>query len=362
MSTEIPTPDAMPHTLGPMPAGSGSPGDGLKSALRAHWPGTLLCGVIAMAATFISRAHGGPQLLYALLFGVAFHFLHEDAKIKPGIELCTGVVLRLGVALLGARITLAQIAALGATTALVVIGCVLSTIAGGIWLARRLGLSTTQGLLSGGATAICGASAALAISAVLPRSREQERFTLLVVVTVTSLSTISMLLYPTLMHWLHLPPVLAGLFIGGSIHDVAQVVGAGYLLGPEAGATATIVKLFRVSLLTLVVFVVSAVYRARRQAAGTDGGARTPSLVPWFLWVFMVLVALNSLHGVPDALQGLFASTTSACLVLAISALGVKTSFQMLMEIGWRPLVLLVVETLWLASALLACVLAMRAA
>ncbi len=362
MPTELPTPAPLPQALGPLPAGRNTPRDGLRSALRARWPGMLLCGVIAMAATFISRAHGGPQLLYALLFGVAFHFLHEDARIRPGVDLCTGAVLRVGVALLGARITLAQIAALGATTALVVVGCVLSTIVGGIWLARRLGLNAQQGLLSGGATAICGASAALAISAVLPRSREQERFTLLVVVTVTSLSTISMLLYPTLMHWLHLPPLLAGLFIGGSIHDVAQVVGAGYLLGPEAGVAATIVKLFRVSLLTLVVLAVSAAYRGRRQAAGAASSERSPALVPWFLWMFMVLVALNSLHVVPDAMQRPVADITGACLVLAIAALGVKTSFQMLVEIGWRPLVLLVVETLWLASALLVSVLAMRAA
>lgn len=362
MSTDIPTPDRGSPTLGPMPAGNGPTRDGFGSILRTNWPGVLLCGVVAMAATFIARAHGGPQLLYALLFGVAFHFLHDDAKIRPGIDLCTGVVLRLGVALLGARITLAQIAALGWTTALVVIGCVLSTITGGIWLARRLRLTVAQGLLSGGATAICGASAALAISAVLPRTREQDRFTLLVVVTVTSLSTISMLLYPMLMHWLHLPPLLAGLFIGGSIHDVAQVVGAGYLLGPDTGAAATIVKLFRVSLLTLVVFVVSAAYRGRRLAAGTDGGGCHPPLVPWFLWVFVLLVALNSLHGVPDAMQRPIADAASACLVLAIAALGVKTSFQMLMEVGWRPLALLVIETLWLASALLACVLAMRAA
>ncbi|MEP6877083.1 MAG: putative sulfate exporter family transporter, partial [Burkholderiales bacterium] len=198
MATESSTPAAAPPPLWRPPGDGETPRQALASALQARWPGALLCTVIAMAAGFVARLHGGPQLLYALLFGVSFHFLHEDAKIRPGVELCTGIVLRLGVALLGARITIAQIAALGWSTALIVVGCVLSTICGGIWLARRLGLNTTQGLLSGGATAICGASAALAISAVLPRSREQDRFTLLVVVSVTSLSTLAMLLYPLL--------------------------------------------------------------------------------------------------------------------------------------------------------------------
>ncbi|MEO8153020.1 MAG: putative sulfate exporter family transporter [Rhizobacter sp.] len=321
----------------------------------------MLCSVIAMAASFIARLHGGPQLLYALLFGVAFHFLHEDAKIRPGIELCTGQVLRLGVALLGARITVAQIAALGWSTALIVVGCVLSTMFGGIWVARRLGLSTTQGLLSGGATAICGASAALAISAVLPRSREQDRFTLLVVVAVTSLSTIAMLLYPLLVHALHLSPALAGLFLGGSIHDVAQVVGAGYLMGQETGDAATIVKLFRVSMLALVVIVVSAAHRGRRLQPEGASAAQRPPLVPWFLWVFLLLVAAHSLHGIPEVVQPWIGDLSRGCLVVAIAALGVKTSFQMLLQTGWRPFALLLIETVWLAAALLISIMMFRA-
>jgi len=335
---------------------------GFAAALQLRWPGALLCGVIAMAASFISRLHGGPQLLYALLFGVAFHFLHEDTKVRPGIELCTGIVLRLGVALLGARITVAQIAALGWSTALIVVGCVLSTIFGGIWFARRLGLSTTQGLLSGAATAICGASAALAISAVLPRSREQERFTLLVVVSVTSLSTLAMLLYPLLVHALRLSPAWAGLFLGGSIHDVAQVVGAGYLMGQETGDAATIVKLFRVSMLALVVIAVSAAYRSRR-AGGTPQTPQTPqrpALVPWFLWLFLLLVVLHSMHVVPDFAQPWIGDVSRGCLIVAIAALGVKTSFQMLLQTGWRPFVLLLAETFWLAAALLASILLAR--
>src|SRR2546427_8866401 len=84
-------------------------------------PGTGLSGVIALAATFVSTLHGGPQLLFALFFGVAFHFLSQDARAKPGIEFCARGVLRLGVGLLGARITATQIAGLGWTTALIVI-------------------------------------------------------------------------------------------------------------------------------------------------------------------------------------------------------------------------------------------------
>jgi uncharacterized integral membrane protein (TIGR00698 family) len=329
-------------------------------AMRARWPGLLLCAVIAMAASLVSRLHGGPQLLYALLFGVSFHFLHADSRIAPGVELCTGHVLRLGVALLGARITLEQIAALGWSTALTVVACVLSTVLVGIALARRLGLSSTQGFLSGGATAICGASAALAISAVLPRSREQDRFTLLVVVTVTAFSTLAMLIYPLLAHALHLSAVQAGLFLGGSIHDVAQVVASGYLLGAEAGDTATVVKLFRVSMLTLVVVAASASFRSAPAPRRTTVRLGPLALVPWFLWLFMALVLLQSTHAIPPSGLPMLSEVSRDCLVLAISGLGVKTAFQTLCQTGWRPFVLLLAETLWLAAALLVAVLVGR--
>ena len=310
-----------------------------------------------MAASLISRLHGGPQLLYALLLGVAFHFLHADPIIRPGVELATSLVLRLGVALLGARITLDQIAALGWSTALAVLVCVLSTVILGIGLARRLGMHPAQGWLSGGATAICGASAALAIAAVLPRSREQDRFTLLVVVTVTALSTVAMLVYPLIAHALHLSPAQAGLFLGGSIHDVAQVVAAGYLLGAETGDTSAVVKLFRVALLALVVVAAATAFRP---AAGAGGAAARPGLlklVPWFLWLFMLLVLLQSVHALPAAVLPVFSEISRDCLVVAIAALGIKTSFQALFQTGWRPFVLLLVETLWLAAALMGAVL-----
>ena len=228
-------------------------------------PGTLLAGVVAMAATLVSTLHGGPQLLYALFFGVAFHYLSSDPKAKPGIEFCSRNVLRLGVGLLGARITASQIAGLGWSTAAIVIAAVVTTLLVGYLLGKSLGLDRAHSVLSGGAVAICGASAALAISSVLPRTKESERFTLMVVVTVTVLSTVAMVVYPLIARALGLPPELAGLFLGGTIHDVAQVVGAGYMIDHATGDYATIVKLFRVSMLAVVVVVVSAMFKTERE-------------------------------------------------------------------------------------------------
>ncbi len=321
-------------------------------------PGTALACVIALAATFVAKLHGGPQLLYALMFGVAFNYLSHEERTRPGIEFSGRTVLRLGVGLLGARITAAQIASLGWETALTVIAATVTTLLCGLAIGRHLGLSRAQGVLSGGAVAICGASAALAISAVLPRERNSERFTLMVVVTVTVLSTLAMIAYPLIARLLHLPPALAGLFLGGTIHDVAQVVGAGYMLGTETGDVATVVKLLRVSLLAVVVVIVSAAFKGPRARAAADpaadGAPERQALMPWFLWVFIGMVVLNSLGVIAPAAQAVASDVSRACLVVAIAALGMKTSFRQLARAGWQPLALIAIETAWIAAFVLA--------
>jgi uncharacterized integral membrane protein (TIGR00698 family) len=326
-------------------------------------PGALLAVTVAMAATWVSTAHGGPQLLYALLFGVALHYLSADAKAKPGIEFCARNVLRLGVGLLGARITAAQIVGLGWTTAAIVVGAVVTTLLIGYALAKRLGMSRAEGTLSGGSVAICGASAALAISSVLPRTKDTERFTLMVVVTVTVFSTIAMVLYPLIARAWGLPPELAGLFLGGTIHDVAQVVGAGYTIDTATGDYATIVKLFRVSMLAVVVVIVSALFKAEReraerewQAAGGSGAVKPQPLVPWFLWVFLALVVVNSAGWLPTEVAQGVSAFSRLCLVVAIAALGLKTSFEQLAKAGWQPITLLLIETVWMALFVLAAI------
>lgn len=190
------------------------------------WPGLALAGLMALPATFVAEHYGGPQLLYALFFGLAFHFLFLDARCAPGIEFATRTLLRIGVALLGARITLSQIGTIGIAPLAVASFGVLSTVVVGAWLARRLGRARDFGLLTGGAVAICGASAAMAISLVMPRNDDAGRRTLLTVVGVTGLSTMAMIVYPLLVKLLGLSDVAAGIFFGGTIHDVAQVIGA----------------------------------------------------------------------------------------------------------------------------------------
>lgn len=346
----------LPASAG-VPAPIGPPAPRLRDPVagaRARLPGLALCGVIALAATLVAQVHGGPPLLYALLMGMTLHGVGQEGSAAPGIELSSRLLLRLGVALLGARIGADQVLALGWSAAALVVAAVATTLLGGVWLARRLGLSVEQGLVSGGATAICGASAALAISAVLPRGPTQERFTLLVVVCVSTLSTLAMLVYPLLVSLAGWSAPQAGLFLGASIHDVAQVIGAAYLLGPVAGDTAVIVKLFRVALLVVVVAAIGLVANRRPgPAAESDAGERAP-LLPWFLVLFVVLMGLHSLHLLPAGAEPVLADVSKACLLMAIAALGLKTALRSLADAGWRPLLLMLAETLWLAAAIAA--------
>ncbi len=345
----------------------------VRATLRANYPGVLLCAMIAMAATFLAEHYGGPQLLYALLIGLSFHFIMKNPQAKPGVDFCGRTVLRLGVALLGARITLGQVAQLGVGSALLIICSVALTIAFGVLLARWLGRPRDEGFLSGGSVAICGASAALAVASVLPQNPRNERFTLLTVVGVTVLSTVAMILYPFVLKWLATSPQQAGLFLGGTIHDVAQVVAAGMILGPQAGDTATVVKLFRVMLLTPAVVVIALLYRRQMAQATADAaeavaadGKTTASrpaavpLIPGFLLAFIVLMLLASSQVFPKTWVDGASSASRWCLVAAIAAAGVKTSFEDLLKLGWQPVVMLVGETLFIAAFVLAGTLALR--
>jgi uncharacterized integral membrane protein (TIGR00698 family) len=315
----------------------------------------MVCSVIALASTFLSEHYGGPLLLYALLIGLAFHFLHSYPDVKAGVDFCGRTVLRLGVALLGARITFGQVMQLGPEVALVVFLGLCLTIVLGVWAAKLLGRTRDEGLLSGGSVAICGASAALAISAVLPQTKENQRFTLLAVVSVTVLSTVAMVLYPLLIQLLEMAQGPAGVFLGGTIHDVAQVVAAGMIIGPEAGDIATVVKLFRVMLLVPVVMVISFLYRNQQNFTEQDV---TMPLVPGFLLAFLVMMLLATSQQLPAEWVRWASDFSRICLVVAIAAAGIKTSIEDILKLGWQPLTLFVAETLFIGVFVLACVLA----
>lgn len=327
------------------------------TTLMHKWPGFMVCGLIALAATFVSEHYGGPQLIYALLMGLAFHFLYGNPQISAGVDFCGRTLLRVGVALLGVRITVEQVVHLGWKTAAVITCALVLTILVGIALSSVMGRRLEEGVLSGGAVAICGASAALAISSVLPQTRENERITLLTVVGVTVFSTFAMVSYPFLLRLIDLNLTQSGIFLGGTIHDVAQVVAAGVLLGPQVADTATVVKLFRVLLLMPVVLAVSLFFR---RCGATVGAERKVPLVPIFLMVFVALILVSSTGVLPASAVRAASDASRWLLVLAIAAAGVKTSFEDILQLGWQPIAMLLAETVFIATVVAVAILVLN--
>lgn len=320
------------------------------SQARELLPGIMLCSVIAIAASFVAEHYGGPQFLYALLIGIAFHFLADSPKCQAGIELSAKKLVRFGVALLGARIVASDVSDLGLLGVAALIGAVALTIGFGLVMARLLGLPSMLGLLSGGGTGICGISATLAISATLPSNRENERYTLLTAIGIAIFSTAAMVLYPLLVKKLGLSTAEAGMFLGGSIHDVAQVVGAGLIISAKVGDAATLAKMFRVAMLMPVVVILALTFAKHRQAA--QPGKRHP-VIPLFLLAFAALAILNSLSLLPQLLVDSSSTLSRCCLVISISALGVKTSLGKLAELGWKPILLMSSEAVFIAAYML---------
>lgn len=314
-------------------------------------PGAMTCLLAAIAASFVAEHYAVPLMLMALLFGMSVNFLADDSKCKAGIQWCSRDLLRFGVALLGLRLTLEQITDLGWQPVVLVISLVVVTISLSMLVARLMGFQSIFGMLTGGATAICGASAAMALAAALPSHPQKEKALLFTVIGVSTLSTAVMILYPILCTALGYNDTMAGIFLGATIHDVAQVVGAGYGMSEQTGDTATVVKLLRVAMLLPVILVAALITRARSEEQ--QSGSRPP-LLPWFAVGFFVLAGLNSVQLIPDWLQSSGSELSRWCLLLAICALGMKTQLKELTTVGIKPVLLMIGETLFLAALVVA--------
>ena len=327
---------------------------GPAPSIRSLAPGIALAlclaGVASLLEPVVAHAIPLPALVIALIVGIWLHPVAARPVFASGLRFCVSKVLRIAVALLGLRVSLGDIAALGAASALIVVVAMAATILAGVLLARVLRLSNAFGALAGAATAVCGASAALATQSVLPDYKGKEADTVFVIVGVNLLSTIAMLAYPPLAQALGFGDQLTGVMLGGTIHDVAQVVGAGFSVSDTTGAAAVIVKLFRVLLLLPVILAIGYAFARATSAPGAPA-AKVP--MPVFAFGFLLLCLLNSLVPAIPGAAAIYAPVKSAAglmstwgLLLAIAALGLGTSATAITRLGWRHVVLLTGTTL----------------
>jgi uncharacterized integral membrane protein (TIGR00698 family) len=328
------------------------PARSLPAAAVEIAPGLALSAVVALAAygvaQFLPRAVPLPAMVLALFIGMALHPLARKPAVEPGTAFCVRTLLRWAIALLGLRIALADIAALGVSSALLIVVAMAATIVSGFAVARLNGLPPGFGALVGAATAVCGASAALATSTVVPNYPGKHTDVVFVVIAMNALATLALVLYPLLCALLGLDAQDTGVMLGGTIHDMAQVVGAGYAVSEPVGNAAVIVKLFRVFLLLPVVLAIGWSFRLH----GVEAGAvRVP--VPGFALVFLGLCLMNSAMPLWPALMPVYApirtaliDCSSAALLVAIGALGLGTSPAAMAAFGWRHIATALATTL----------------
>jgi uncharacterized integral membrane protein (TIGR00698 family) len=347
-----------------------------SATLQRIAPGVALALAVALlswsAEPVLKSLTGGrlalPAMVIALIIGVALHGMASRPAFEPGLTFCVKKLLRWAIGLLGLRIALGDIIGLGLSTALIVVVSMALTIASGIWLARRLGRVDGFGALAGAACAVCGASATLATATVVPDYREKAADIAFTVVMANFISTLVMLAYPPLCLALGLSAQETGVLLGATIHDMAQVVGAGYAVSEPVGNTAVIVKLFRVFLLLPVVLIIGWWFAAQARANGS-GAAKAKVPMPVFALVFLALCILNSVMMANPALsvslsypaiKSVLGQAATWGLLIAIAALGLGTSLKAILSIGWRHAAVFMGATLVILLSVLVPLLALR--
>ena len=304
----------------------------------------------------------GLETALALVLGlVVGAFASLRPRLVPGATLASRYALRIGITLLGARLTLGQLFATGAASIVGIAVVVTTALVLGTWLARRLDLGPPLSALVTVGMAICGNSAILALSPIIGA---KHRDTAYAVSTITIFGLIGVLLLPVAGRLLHLSDPIFGTWAGLAVNDTAQVVATGYAFSPAAGDVATVVKLTRN--LAILPVLLGATWLVARSAAsgGTDPSAARPSrmalvsrAVPWFVIGFVVVAGLRSggLLEVPLPSGGTLAdlcSTLAALLILvALAGVGMATDVRTLAAVGGRPFLLAAV--MWVVIGLL---------
>ncbi|OWT72684.1 hypothetical protein CEY04_21320 [Achromobacter sp. HZ28] len=331
----------------------------LPSPWRDKLNGVLFVGLLAAAVVQLAdlpfiRGLGFSPLVVGIVCGMIYgNFLRGTmpADWGMGVNFTARKLLRIAVAFYGLNISIQQIAAVGLPGLAVSVTVVVGTLVlGNVVGQRLLGLDRDTAMLTSAGSAICGAAAVLAFE---PTLRAQPHKSAVAVATVVLFGTLSMFLYPVFYHagWLHFDTQALGIYIGGTVHEVAQVVGAASNIDPATTEVATIVKMTRVALLVPVLLVLGLWLRNSRakDSDGTTAGAPAAKLpVPWFAVGFLVLAIINSLGILPEQAITVAKRLDVFALTMAMTALGIETRFSQIRKAGPRVLILGLIIYAWL--------------
>ncbi|KRG70702.1 YeiH family protein [Pseudoxanthomonas dokdonensis] len=314
--------------------------------------GLMLCLAVALAGMALGQlpwlqAHGLGALTLAIITGIVLGntvFPRWAAAIGSGVDIGKGRLLRWGIVLYGFRVSLADIVAVGPTGLAIDALMLASVFLLAVWVGTRwLKLDRDTAMLIGAGSAICGAAAVLATEPVL---RAPAHKVSVAVATVVVFGTVAMFLYPLLYPLMGISAHGYGLYVGSTVHEVAQVVVAGQAIGSDAGHVAVIEKMLRVMLLAPFLMLLSAWLTRGTAQPGGHAGRRIS--VPWFALGFIAVSAFNSLSWLPSTTLAWINLLDTVLLATAMAGLGLRTSLDAIRQAGVRPLLLAAVLFGWL--------------
>jgi len=310
---------------------------GLLDKAKNLLPGLVFAAFLAYVSTLIQdldvmkKLHFSSIIIAIILGMILKNTVKIPTVFDEGIKFSLKKILRLAVILLGFKLSLTEAAQIGWKGLILVLIVTPSTLWFATWIGRKLGLDRNLALLIGSGTAICGASAVAAVAPVVDGDEKDSTFA---IATVTIFGTISMFLYPVIYNVFHLPNLLYAVWAGSSIHEVAQVVAAGFTAGDQAGQFATLVKLTRV-LLIIPIATIIGLWQMRGQK-GEKRGIKKDT-IPWFVFGFLGVFIINSLHIIPKNPTDQLVSLDSFLLTWAMAGMGLETSFEKMRQVGIKP-------------------------
>lgn len=313
--------------------------------------GAAFCSVFAVAAYFFGKLDfcvkfNLNSLTIAILIGIILG--NTVSKYLPeyldnGIVFSSKKILRFAIILYGFRITFNQIASVGITGFIADVIMLTSTYLIGYYLGTRVfKLDKDLCMLTAIGSSVCGAAAVLGTDSILKAKSHKVS---LAVATVVLFGTIAMFLYPVIFQFGFLDINAFGIYIGSSVHEVAQVVAVGSAVGKTAMDTAVIVKLTRVMMLVPYLFLLS-MYLAKK-----SGTKMTKIQIPWFAVLFVAACGVNSIGFIPQKITSGIIEFDIFLLTLAMFALGMETNFKKIKGLGLKPVLLALIMFVWLISA-----------
>ena len=308
-----------------------------------------LTGAALWAGSFPAIAGAGfSALTLAILFGMVVGNTVYPKIWQPcdgGVIFAKQHLLRLGIILYGLHLTFAQIADVGVSGILIDVLTLSSTFFIACFLGQKVfGLDKHTSWLIGAGSSICGAAAVLATEPVV--KAEASKVTV-AVATVVIFGTIAIFLYPAmyplLAHWF--TPETYGIYMGSTMHEVAQVVAAGHAVSPDAENAAVIAKMLRVMMLApFLLFLAARV----KQLTPAGNGEKSKITIPWFAIMFILVAVFNSFHLLPKAVVDMLVTLDTVLLAMAMAALGVTTHVSALKKAGAKPLLMALMLFVWL--------------